>query len=78
MASRDITCTFHRRRCSVRGRRYADVVPIALVIEPDSMGNLVTNTGDANCGNAATESAYKTGIAYAVTTLKSKCPQCVV
>lgn len=53
-------------------------MPIALVIEPDSMGNLVTNTGDANCGNAATESAYKTGIAYAVTTLKSKCPQCVV
>ena len=41
-------------------------VPITLVIEPDSLPNLVTNGHDPRCGNAATEAAYKKGISYAV------------
>jgi cellulose 1,4-beta-cellobiosidase len=41
-------------------------VPIVVVIEPDSLPNLATNTGDPRCGNTATTAAYKEGIAYAV------------
>jgi cellulose 1,4-beta-cellobiosidase len=41
-------------------------VPVALVIEPDSLPNLVTNTAMPACGNAATQAAYKAGVVYAV------------
>jgi cellulose 1,4-beta-cellobiosidase len=41
-------------------------VPIVAVIEPDSLPNLATNQADPHCGNSATETAYKTGIPYAV------------
>ncbi len=40
--------------------------PIVLVIEPDSLPNLVTNMGRPSCSNAATQRAYKEGIRYAV------------
>lgn len=39
-------------------------VPVVLVIEPDSLANLVTNTNVAKCSNAA--STYKTLTVYAV------------
>eukprot|EP00732_Lithocolla_globosa_P003977 Lithocolla_globosa_v1_NODE_3426_length_1673_cov_201.509271.p1 type:complete len:475 gc:universal NODE_3426_length_1673_cov_201.509271:1618-194(-) len=41
-------------------------VPVVLLIEPDSLPNLVTNTGNVACGNTATQAAYKEGIKYAV------------
>jgi len=39
-------------------------IPVVLIIEPDSLANLVTNSGVAKCANAA--SAYKTLVPYAV------------
>ena len=42
-------------------------VPVALVIEPDSLGNLITNSNVPNCSAAA--DAYKTCIQYALSTL---------
>jgi len=41
-------------------------VPIVAIIEPDSLPNLATNQADPHCGNSATNTAYKTGIPYAV------------
>jgi cellulose 1,4-beta-cellobiosidase len=48
-----------------------NTVPIVAIIEPDSLPNLATNRADPRCGNSATETAYKSGIAYAVKTLSS-------
>lgn len=42
-------------------------VPIALVIEPDSLANLVTNLGTPKCAEA--QQAYITGVEYAVKNL---------
>jgi cellulose 1,4-beta-cellobiosidase len=39
-------------------------IPVALIIEPDSLANLVTNSGVTKCANAA--DAYKTLTVYAV------------
>ncbi|CCX31963.1 cellobiohydrolase II [Pyronema domesticum] len=39
-------------------------IPIALIIEPDSLANLVTNMGVAKCSGAA--DTYKTLVAYAI------------
>ena len=50
--------------------RYTQV-PVALIIEPDSLPNLVTNQADARCGNPATNKAYREGVKYAVNTLSS-------
>ena len=44
-------------------------VPIALIIEPDSLPNLATNLADPHCGNSATQAAYKSGVVYAVNTI---------
>ncbi|KAJ8601608.1 hypothetical protein CTAYLR_008460 [Chrysophaeum taylorii] len=44
-------------------------VPVALVIEPDSLPNLVTNQAHPVCGASETQAAYMTGIKYAVETL---------
>uniref|UniRef100_A0A7S2JH34 Glucanase n=1 Tax=Zooxanthella nutricula TaxID=1333877 RepID=A0A7S2JH34_9DINO len=46
--------------------KYDGLVPIVLVIEPDSLPNLSTNRADPRCGNAATVAAYQQGVAYAV------------
>lgn len=51
--------------------QYDDQVPIVLIIEPDSLPNLATNTGDPHCGNTATKNAYTTGISYAITKFSS-------
>jgi cellulose 1,4-beta-cellobiosidase len=53
--------------------QYQDRVNIALVIEPDSLPNLVTNMGNPNCRNA--ERVYKDGITYAVQQLAQKAPK---
>lgn len=44
-------------------------VPIVAVIEPDSLGNLVTNLGNPRCGAQGTQQGYKMGITYAVNQL---------
>jgi cellulose 1,4-beta-cellobiosidase len=54
--------------------RYAARVPVAIVIEPDSLGNLATNLDNPHCGNSATQAAYKEGIAYAVQTVAAHAP----
>lgn len=46
--------------------KYHNSVEIVLVIEPDSLPNLVTNGGDPHCGSTATNLAYRTGVAYAI------------
>lgn len=40
----------------------------AIVVEPDSLGNLVTNLNVEKCANAA--GAYKEGIAHAISSLQ--------
>ena len=55
---------------------YADSVPVALVIEPDSVGNLVTNADDPKCGSGATQAAIETGVPYAIKSLKAACADC--
>jgi cellulose 1,4-beta-cellobiosidase len=47
-------------------KEFAAKVPIVVVVEPDSLPNLATNTGDPKCGNTATETAYKVGIKYSI------------
>jgi cellulose 1,4-beta-cellobiosidase len=51
---------------------YKGKVPIVLVVEPDSLPNLATNSGHPHCGNEATGNAYKKGIEYAVQELATK------
>lgn len=49
-------------------------VPAAIILEPDSMANLATNTDDFKCGNRATQSAYVNGIRHAIDTLHARAP----
>lgn len=48
------------------------VVPMAVVIEPDSLPNFATNLDDPRCGNEGTQRAYAEGIAYAVESIASR------
>lgn len=50
-------------------------VPAAIIIEPDSIANLATNTADWNCGNPATQAAYLQGIRYAIESLARRAPR---
>lgn len=50
---------------------YPDV-PLTLVIEPDSLPNMVTNTDDPRCGNLASRTAYLGGVSYAVSEFAEK------
>ncbi|CAE8626734.1 unnamed protein product [Polarella glacialis] len=59
-------------------KSYGGTVPVVLVIEPDSLPNLSTNAGDPRCGNAATKSAYKKGVSYAVQTLAAADPKAAI
>ena len=54
---------------------YQERVPIALIIEPDSLPNLITNKGDPRCGNDATIQAYHTGISYTIEQLSIHAPR---
>ena len=49
-------------------------VPVTAILEPDSLGNLVTNSDNPSCASAATNSAYKDGIALAVAAIKEASP----
>lgn len=53
--------------------QYQDKVNIALVLEPDSLPNLITNMGNPACRNS--ERAYKDGIKYAVEQFAQQAPK---
>lgn len=59
-------------------QKHDDNIQIGLVIEPDSLPNLVTNVGNPSCGNIATQTSYKEGITYAITQIKTKSPKSVI
>jgi cellulose 1,4-beta-cellobiosidase len=63
---------------AVSVKEYCSSVPMALIIEPDSLPNLVTNAGDPKCGSTATQSAYRKGVTYAVQTLAAACPTATI
>lgn len=48
------------------------IVPIAVIIEPDSLPNLATNFNDERCGNSGTWRAYTEGVKYAVTRIATR------
>ncbi|KAJ8606213.1 hypothetical protein CTAYLR_010496 [Chrysophaeum taylorii] len=52
--------------------QFDGIVPVALVIEPDSLPNFATNADDPRCGNEGTQNAYTEGIAYAVTQVATR------
>jgi len=53
--------------------KYNGVVPMALIIEPDSLPNMASNMKDPHCFNSAT--AYKEGIKYAINTISTASPK---
>jgi cellulose 1,4-beta-cellobiosidase len=59
-------------------QKYQDKVPIAIVVEPDSLPNLATNAQDPRCGGQATHDAYQKGISYAIRKLTKKTPKVAV
>lgn len=63
---------------AVTVKEYCGKVPMVLVVEPDSLPNLVTNLDDPKCGSTATTTAYRTGITYAVKTLAAACPEATI
>ena len=48
-------------------------VPVVLIIEPDSLGNVISNLGKNGC-SAATVTNYKEGVTYAITTIAAAAP----
>jgi cellulose 1,4-beta-cellobiosidase len=52
-------------------------VPVVLVIEPDSLGNVISNTGSNGC-TAATVANYKDGVAYAVRSIAARAPHVAI
>lgn len=56
-------------------KKHSPRVPISLVIEPDSLPNLVTNINNPACGNQATQNAYKQGITYAISQIAKNAPR---
>lgn len=57
---------------AVRVKSKCGKVPMAFIIEPDALGNLLT--GGGVCQLARTKAAYEEGIKYAVQKLKEACP----
>ena len=49
-------------------------VPVAVIIEPDSLPNMVTNSETYKGCGPATREAYMNGIAFALTSLRNKAP----
>jgi hypothetical protein len=49
-------------------------VPVAVIIEPDSLPNLATNLAMPRCGNSATKKAYTDGVGYAIKMLAERAP----
>mmetsp|Transcript_111963 Transcript_111963/g.361469 ORF Transcript_111963/g.361469 Transcript_111963/m.361469 type:complete len:806 (-) Transcript_111963:301-2718(-) len=56
-------------------KEYQDKLPIVVVVEPDSLPNLATNSGHPKCGSTATQAAYKAGVSYAVRQLTTLTPR---
>lgn len=54
-------------------RDYCGRVPMAFIIEPDALPNMVTGLSNPRCSSSATKAAYREGIAYAVNTLSNAC-----
>mmetsp|Transcript_5745 Transcript_5745/g.9747 ORF Transcript_5745/g.9747 Transcript_5745/m.9747 type:complete len:557 (+) Transcript_5745:76-1746(+) len=52
--------------------KYTGLLPVVIVVEPNSLTNLVTNLGNPNCANEATQNAYKMGTKYALEQLIAK------
>ena len=52
-------------------------VPVVLVVEPDSLGNVISNQGLQGC-TAATIANYKEGVAYAVRTIATRAPHVAI
>jgi|MDTA01.2.fsa_nt_gb hypothetical protein len=52
----------------------APKVPVAVILEPDSLPNLITNAGNPRCG-AATRRAYTEGVAFAISHIATVAPQ---
>ena len=52
-------------------------VPVVLVIEPDSLGNVISNRGQNGC-TEATVASYKEGVRYAVATLAERAPHAAI
>lgn len=63
---------------AVTVKEYCGKVPMVLIVEPDSLPNLVTNLDDPKCGSTATKTAYRTGITYAVKTLAAACTEATI
>lgn len=59
---------------ATNARQYCGRVPMAFILEPDSLPNLITNLHHPSCRNAGTTTAYREGIKYAATTINSACP----
>ncbi|KAL1499782.1 hypothetical protein AB1Y20_012468 [Prymnesium parvum] len=57
-------------------RAYHTRLPIAVVVEPDSLPNLATNAKSPSspCGNPATQTAYHDGVAFAIEHLAQQAP----
>jgi cellulose 1,4-beta-cellobiosidase len=58
--------------------KYDGLVPIVLVIEPDTLPNLATNMDNPRCGDNATVTSYKTAVPLAVNTFAAQCPSCAI
>ena len=61
-------------------RRYHNEVPVVVIVEPDSLGNVITNViadpmaaGSSRC-SAATAAAYREGISFAVGQIAEAAP----
>lgn len=54
-------------------RSFCTRVPMAFIIEPDSLPNLVTNLANPKCSAAGTQKSYREGIKYAVDKLHAAC-----
>lgn len=52
-------------------------VPVALIIEPDSLGNVISNEGSNGCTRQVVDN-YKEGISYAVTTIAARAPHVAI
>lgn len=53
-------------------KNFCGRVPMAFIIEPDSIPNLVTNTNDKRCGSS-TAAGYREGVKYAVNSVHNAC-----
>mmetsp|Transcript_68157 Transcript_68157/g.192569 ORF Transcript_68157/g.192569 Transcript_68157/m.192569 type:complete len:539 (-) Transcript_68157:230-1846(-) len=59
-------------------RHFEGLVPVVLVIEPDSLPNLSTNQADPRCGSSATMAAYRGGVSYAVQRIAQAAPSAAI